>query len=47
MATEEAAELFRVATKDTDLSTEWRVAEGDPVGHLALSARYADLTVIG
>ena len=50
-AAEEAARaakaLFEQHMAGTQLSTEWRVAEGDVDDHVALHARYADLTILG
>jgi nucleotide-binding universal stress UspA family protein len=42
-----AHELFTRHAKAPGMTTEWRVAEGDP-GHVAtVHARYADLTIVG
>lgn len=42
-----AEELFSRRAKAPGVTTEWRVAEGEP-GHVAtVHARYADLTIVG
>ncbi len=44
---ETAQKAFEKATKNSGLSLEWRVVEGDPEETLCLHGRYADLIVIG
>jgi nucleotide-binding universal stress UspA family protein len=42
-----AKELFERQMAGTQIATEWRHAEGPVDDHVALHARYADLTVLG
>jgi nucleotide-binding universal stress UspA family protein len=44
---EAARAAFDMAAKGSELSTEWRVANGYPENELAIQARYADLLVLG
>jgi nucleotide-binding universal stress UspA family protein len=47
-ADQKAARLeFDKAVKGSELSTEWRLANGYPENELAVQARYADLLVLG
>jgi nucleotide-binding universal stress UspA family protein len=46
-ARERAHQLFDRCTDRPGVSTEWRVAEGEPVDAATLHARYADLTIVG
>lgn len=39
--------LFTAAVEAQGVSSEWRVAEGDPLENIQLHARYADIAIIG
>jgi nucleotide-binding universal stress UspA family protein len=46
-AAREAKTLFERQVAGTQVATEWRVARGWVDDHVALHARYADLTIVG
>jgi len=46
-AARDAKALFERHVAGTQLSTEWRIANGYVDDHVALHARYADLTILG
>ncbi len=47
LAAMEAEQLFESHVKQQGLLAEWRVAEGNPLDQLVLSARYVDLVIVG